>query len=243
MQLSDKVISAVSDYPELYNITLNSYKDSQRKARAWRAVSLQVELPVDDCRKKWKNLRDTFIRFKRAEQQRKASGEPESHKKTWMHSRRMSFLTPFIQSKGWQGDAAEDLEERGEDLEERGEDLEERGEDLEESDEDLEESGEDEVEKERNGETATKDVDDKSAFIIHEIEGDQADSEGAASPDTALGSNGPGQKRRWQGDGMEDIEDEMFFFSLLPYLRKLPHKKKSAVKLKIHQLLHEALFQ
>uniref|UniRef100_A0A8C8M2A9 BESS domain-containing protein n=1 Tax=Oncorhynchus tshawytscha TaxID=74940 RepID=A0A8C8M2A9_ONCTS len=179
----------------LYNITLNSYKDSQRKARARRAVTLQVEMPVDDCQKKWKNPRDTLVRFKQAEEQRKASGEPDSYKKNWMHSRRMSFLTPFIQAKSWQGDTTLDLEDRGN------------------------------KEMERNGESA--------------------DDEDAPSPDTASGSYGPSQKRRWQMDGMdgmEDIEDEMFF-SLLPYFRKLPHGKKNAVKLKIHQLLHEAAFQ
>uniref|UniRef100_A0A8C7MNQ7 MADF domain-containing protein n=1 Tax=Oncorhynchus kisutch TaxID=8019 RepID=A0A8C7MNQ7_ONCKI len=143
----------------LYNIIFNSYKDSQRKARARRAVTLQVEMPVDDCQKKWKNPRDTLVRFKQAEEQRKASGEPDSYKKNWMHSRRMSFLTPFIQAKSWQGDTTLDLEDRGNKEMERG------------------------------------------------------------------------KKRRWQMDGMEDIEDEMFF-SLLPYFRKLPHGKKSAVKLK-----------
>lgn len=175
-------------------------------------VTCHLGCLVDDCRNKWKNLRDTFVKFKRAEQQRRASGELDIHKKTWMHSRSMSFLTPFIQPKGLQGDTTDDLEE----------------------------------ERERNRESATEGVDDKSAYIIHEIEGGQADDEDASSPDTVSGSNGPSRKRRWQMDGMdglEDIEDEMFFFSLLPYLRKLPHRKKSAVKLKIHQLLHEAAFQ
>lgn len=61
-----------------------------------------------------------------------------------MHSRRMSFLTPFIQAKSWQGDTTLDLEDRGEN----------------------------DKEMERNGESATEGVDDKSAFIIHEIKGD-----------------------------------------------------------------------
>lgn len=43
--MEERLIAAVSDYPELYNSTLNSYKDSARKAKAWRAVSLQVEIP------------------------------------------------------------------------------------------------------------------------------------------------------------------------------------------------------
>lgn len=48
MTLEERLISAVSDYPELYNSTLNSYKDTDRKAKAWRAVSLQVEMPGND---------------------------------------------------------------------------------------------------------------------------------------------------------------------------------------------------
>lgn len=43
--MEERLIAAVSDYPELYNSTINSYKDAARKAKAWRAVSLQVEIP------------------------------------------------------------------------------------------------------------------------------------------------------------------------------------------------------
>ncbi len=43
--MEERLIAAVSDYPELYNSTINSYKDVARKAKAWRAVSLQVEIP------------------------------------------------------------------------------------------------------------------------------------------------------------------------------------------------------
>ena len=46
--MEERLIAAVADYPELYNSTLSSYKDADKKAKAWRAVSLQVELPGEE---------------------------------------------------------------------------------------------------------------------------------------------------------------------------------------------------
>uniref|UniRef100_A0A8C2GH99 Transcription factor Adf-1 n=1 Tax=Cyprinus carpio TaxID=7962 RepID=A0A8C2GH99_CYPCA len=200
--MEERLIAAVSDYPELYNSTINSYKDAARKAKAWRAVSLQVEIPEEDCRRRWKSLRDMFIKDKRAEQRRRASGT--SHR-SWKYSWQMSFLTPFIQSRSLATDEPE--EDR--------------------DDEDKEEES-----------TA----DGNSAFGVQDFEGDHGMLDGS-SHYSASGSQGSGRKRKWQMEANEDLEDEMFLFSLLPYLRRLPYAKKSAVKLKIHQLLYEAEFK
>ncbi|XP_028858775.1 transcription factor Adf-1 [Denticeps clupeoides] len=204
--MEERLIAAVSDYPELYNSTLNSYKDADRKAKAWRAVSLQVELPEEDCRRKWKSLRDMFIKDKRSEQRRLASGS--SHR-SWKYSWQMSFLTPFIQSRSAQASASMDDAEDERDDEDRDEE---------------------------------RRTDGNSSFVIHEIEGEHSGLEASAHYPSS-GSQGSTRKRKWQVDGTEDLEDEMFLFSLLPYLRRLSYAKKSAVKLKIHQLLYEAEFQ
>lgn len=50
-------------------------------------------------------------------------------------------------------------------------------------------------------------------------------------------------KDSWQTAGQGDNEDEMFFMSLLPHLKRLPYRKKCAIKLKFHQLLHDAEFE
>ncbi|XP_051954016.1 MADF and BESS domain-containing protein [Xyrauchen texanus] len=200
--MEERLIAAVSDYPELYNSTINSYKDSTRKAKAWRAVSLQVDIPEEDCRRRWKSLRDMFIKDKRSEQRRRVSGT--SHR-SWKYSWQMSFLTPFIQSRSLATDEPE--EDR--------------------DDEDKEEE---------------RTADGNSSFVEQDFEGDHGMLDGS-SQYSASGSQGPGRKRKWQMEGTEDLEDEMFLFSLLPYLRRLPYAKKSAVKLKIHQLLYEAEFK
>ncbi|XP_016109625.1 transcription factor Adf-1-like isoform X1 [Sinocyclocheilus grahami] len=200
--MEERLIAAVSDYPELYNSTINSYKDAARKAKAWRAVSLQVEIPEEDCRRRWKSLRDMFIKDKRAEQRRRASGT--SHR-SWKYSWQMSFLTPFIQSRSLASDEPED----------------------------------DRDEEDKEEETT---ADGNSSFVAQDFEGDHGMLDGS-SHYSASGSQGSGRKRKWQMEANEDLEDEMFLFSLLPYLRRLPYAKKSAVKLKIHQLLYEAEFK
>uniref|UniRef100_A0A671K4W3 Transcription factor Adf-1-like n=2 Tax=Sinocyclocheilus anshuiensis TaxID=1608454 RepID=A0A671K4W3_9TELE len=200
--MEERLIAAVSDYPELYNSTINSYKDAARKAKAWRAVSLQVEIPEEDCRRRWKSLRDMFIKDKRAEQRRRASGT--SHR-SWKYSWQMSFLTPFIQSRSLASDEPE----------------------------------EDRDEEDKEEETT---ADGNSSFVAQDFEGDHGMLDGS-SHYSASGSQGSGRKRKWQMEANEDLEDEMFLFSLLPYLRRLPYAKKSAVKLKIHQLLYEAEFK
>ncbi|XP_016098320.1 transcription factor Adf-1-like [Sinocyclocheilus grahami] len=200
--MEERLIAAVSDYPELYNSTINSYKDAARKAKAWRAVSLQVEIPEEDCRRRWKSLRDMFIKDKRVEQRRRASGT--SHR-SWKYSWQMSFLTPFIQSRSLASDEPED----------------------------------DRDEEDKEEETT---ADGNSSFVAQDFEGDHGMLDGS-SHYSASGSQGSGRKRKWQMEANEDLEDEMFLFSLLPYLRRLPYAKKSAVKLKIHQLLYEAEFK
>ncbi len=152
----------------------------------------------EDCRRRWKSLRDMFIKDKRAEQRRRASGT--SHR-SWKYSWQMSFLTPFIQSRSVATDEPE------------------------------EDRDEEDKEEERT-----------AAFGVQDFEADHGMLDGS-SHYSASGSQGSGRKRKWQMEANEDLEDEMFLFSLLPYLRRLPYAKKSAVKLKIHQLLYEAEFK
>ncbi|KAJ8275365.1 hypothetical protein COCON_G00099900 [Conger conger] len=199
--MEERLIAAVADYPELYNSTLSSYKDADKKAKAWRAVSLQVELPEEDCRRKWKSLRDMFIKDKRSEQRRRASGGIH---RSWKYSWQMAFLTPFIQSRSSQSSLAPD------ELDEEHDD---------DKDDDKMEGG------------------GNASFVIHEMEGEPGDA------DAPAGWQGPRRKRRWQVEGLEGAEDEMFLLSLVPYLKRLSYEKKSAIKLKFHQLLYEAEFQ
>lgn len=162
-------------------------------------------VPEEDCRRKWKSLRDMFIKDKRSEQRRRASGGIH---RSWKYSWQMAFLTPFIQSRTSQSSAA-----------------------LDELDEERDDDDKDEEKMEGGGGGGNP------SFVIHEMEGEQGEM------DPPAGWQGGRRKRRWQVDGLEGAEDEMFLLSLVPYLKRLSYEKKSAIKLKFHQLLYEAEFQ
>ncbi|XP_063078769.1 MADF and BESS domain-containing protein [Engraulis encrasicolus] len=211
MAFEERLIAAVSDYPELYNSSLHCYKDTDRKAKAWRAVSLQVEMPEEDCRRKWKSLRDMFIKDKRSEQRRRAAGSTHH---SWKFSWHMAFLTPFIQSKAGHPSL----------------------------------TGLDDPDEERDDEDGEgRAADGNASFVIQQVEGEHSGHDGPSHSHSHTqygtgGSRNP-RKRRWQVDTPDHLEDELFLFSLLPYLRRLTYSKKSAVKLKIHQILYDAEFE
>ncbi|XP_041703345.1 transcription factor Adf-1-like [Coregonus clupeaformis] len=194
---AERIISAVSDYPELYNSTLTSYRDPIKKADAWKAVGKQLGLKEEDARKKWRNLRDVFTRKVKADRIRGATGKAL---KKWRYSELMAFLIPYIQ---------------------RG-----RGTGSNNSTEEFDD-GKDET-------TSTSDV-------LIDLDGSVVDTKMSPPLDNNL--HEMTWKDSWQTAGQGDNEDEMFFMSLLPHLKRLPYRKKCAIKLKFHQLLHDAEFE
>ena len=53
-------------------------------------------LSVDVCRRKWKSLRDRYIREKRSEKEGKKSGSAARTVKKWKFFAVLSFLDPFV---------------------------------------------------------------------------------------------------------------------------------------------------
>ncbi|CAL8293458.1 unnamed protein product [Arctogadus glacialis] len=61
------LIVAVCSRPVLYDTTMVSYRDRNKKERAWVDVAEDTGFPVDICRRKWKSLRDRYMREKKRE--------------------------------------------------------------------------------------------------------------------------------------------------------------------------------
>ncbi|KAJ8349411.1 hypothetical protein SKAU_G00245410 [Synaphobranchus kaupii] len=68
---------------------------------------------VDECRKKWRDMRDVYVREKREEKKRKTSGSAASLKKPWRYSQVMSFLLPFITSRATSTNMEEERRDDG----------------------------------------------------------------------------------------------------------------------------------
>ncbi|MEQ2277553.1 hypothetical protein XENORESO_004345 [Xenotaenia resolanae] len=92
----DKIIVAVCGRPELYDSTNYYYRDKYRKDLAWRGVSEDTGVAEDVCRKKWKGLRDTYLRERRKELETRRSGAAAGPGKKWRFSAVLSFLDPFV---------------------------------------------------------------------------------------------------------------------------------------------------
>ena len=53
-------------------------------------------LSVDVCRRRWKSLRDRYMRYKKNEKEGKKSGSAAGRVDTWIFARVLSFLDPFV---------------------------------------------------------------------------------------------------------------------------------------------------
>ncbi|CAL8292360.1 unnamed protein product [Arctogadus glacialis] len=74
------LIVAVCSRPVLYDTTMVSYRDRNKKERAWVDVAEDTGFPVDVCRRKWKSLRDreTSSNLPRGAEEVEEDGAPET---------------------------------------------------------------------------------------------------------------------------------------------------------------------
>ena len=59
---TEMLIEAVRSFPCLWNMSLREYKDNRVKENAWKKMSEKLATSVDDSKRRWKNLRDMFVR-------------------------------------------------------------------------------------------------------------------------------------------------------------------------------------
>ncbi|XP_022192713.2 uncharacterized protein LOC111050673 [Nilaparvata lugens] len=56
------LVDHVATYPALWQPSHDHYRDNELKHRIWKDISNAVEKPVDVCKKRWKNIKDTYDR-------------------------------------------------------------------------------------------------------------------------------------------------------------------------------------
>ncbi|CAI5671221.1 unnamed protein product [Oreochromis niloticus] len=93
--MEERLINAVANHPELYDTSCFLYRDRNIKDRAWRKKREEIGQPEDICRRKWKNLRDTYNKEKRMEKE-KRSGSAAGSGRRWKFFAVMGFLDPFL---------------------------------------------------------------------------------------------------------------------------------------------------
>ncbi|XP_055904126.1 uncharacterized protein LOC129939952 isoform X2 [Eupeodes corollae] len=88
---SDEFIDVVKQHEMLWNTEDENYKNNELRTKEWELIAVHFETSVDECKKKWKALRDSFVRnyFK-----------PIKEKyKSWNYYSKMKFLGPHVKYK------------------------------------------------------------------------------------------------------------------------------------------------
>ncbi|XP_063384719.1 transcription factor Adf-1-like [Cydia fagiglandana] len=92
-----KIIDLVQDYKCLWDQRDARYHARDHQRNAWREISEEMKIPVDELKKRWKVLRDTFAKELKKLQQSGQALDTELHSK-WPHFKRLLFLQGTIRS-------------------------------------------------------------------------------------------------------------------------------------------------
>ncbi|XP_059387902.1 uncharacterized protein LOC132122055 [Carassius carassius] len=91
---AELLLFLVSENKELFDKNHSEYKNTKRKEVLWQGIADKMGVDVEEVKAKWKNLRDTYTRKKRLEQDGNRSGRAAKKKKQWKYMRVMDFLDP-----------------------------------------------------------------------------------------------------------------------------------------------------
>ncbi|XP_060526170.1 uncharacterized protein LOC132701896 [Cylas formicarius] len=92
-ELDEKLIELVSKNEVLYNTNHKFYKDIAVRDDVWLAISSIVGKTVQDCKTRWRSLRDLYHRKKKDEKKGKRP------RISWEYMEAMSFLESFLSEK------------------------------------------------------------------------------------------------------------------------------------------------
>ncbi|XP_017492051.1 PREDICTED: uncharacterized protein LOC108380189 [Rhagoletis zephyria] len=87
-----KFVELIETYPCLYNNTLQEYSRKDVTERAWNEVSQQMLWPVSECKEKWRNIRNNFVRSLKAP----PSGSGAKAKKPYYLHDSLQFVLQYI---------------------------------------------------------------------------------------------------------------------------------------------------
>ncbi|XP_059386584.1 uncharacterized protein si:ch211-207i20.3 [Carassius carassius] len=96
---AELLLFLVSENKELFDKNHSEYKNTKRKEVLWQGIADKMGVDVEEVKAKWKNLRDTYTRKKRLEQNGSRSGRASKKKKQWKYMRVMDFLDPSTEHR------------------------------------------------------------------------------------------------------------------------------------------------
>ncbi|XP_017484552.1 PREDICTED: uncharacterized protein LOC108373203 [Rhagoletis zephyria] len=87
-----KFVQFIENNPCIYNNTMQEYSRKDITEKAWAAIALEMNWSVADCKEKWKNMRNGFVRSLKP----CPSGSFSKAKKPYYLHDIMSFVLPYV---------------------------------------------------------------------------------------------------------------------------------------------------
>ncbi|RZF44799.1 hypothetical protein LSTR_LSTR000751 [Laodelphax striatellus] len=92
-ELNLRLVGEVKKHEVLYNFKLPGYSRKNVVDKAWQQVATKMNMPVAECKEKWRNLRTVFMR----KMKHNASGSTEKRKAYYLENA-MQFCLPFLKT-------------------------------------------------------------------------------------------------------------------------------------------------
>ncbi|KAH1006882.1 hypothetical protein HUJ05_007573 [Dendroctonus ponderosae] len=94
MASTEMLIELVEKYPILYDLSHEDYKNIRKKDKLWDKIGQEIHITGEEAKKKWKNLRDTYVRIIRLSKTK--TGQAAKQSKKWQWSKHMENFRPFL---------------------------------------------------------------------------------------------------------------------------------------------------
>ncbi|XP_058115852.1 transcription factor Adf-1-like [Anopheles ziemanni] len=97
MTFEEQLIAKVRANEVLYNVKNVNYRRKNDKERLWQQIAYELNCSVEVCKRRWKSLRDKFIKLSRVEQSARGTSDEEQPKK-WRYFDSLTFLQGYNKS-------------------------------------------------------------------------------------------------------------------------------------------------
>nr|CAI5865109.1 unnamed protein product [Callosobruchus analis] len=84
------LIELVKNYRLLYDASDPNFNNRIERHRCWEKISANIDLPVPECKKRWRSLRDQFNK-------KRKGGLPSGT--NWEYETQMSFLPDCLERR------------------------------------------------------------------------------------------------------------------------------------------------
>ncbi|XP_060763998.1 uncharacterized protein LOC132872899 [Neoarius graeffei] len=102
-QFEDQLAEQVRRYKHLYDPSSKNYKHSEVVLKSWKEIGKSLGEDPEVCMKKWKAIRDKYVRLKKKLKSRNGDSGPDEDKEP-EYCMRLSWLSGFIKHRDTKSD-------------------------------------------------------------------------------------------------------------------------------------------